>query len=192
MLYKIECLTEDKVYITFLSDRRVKTYSPLDFLEAEEYKIINQVFQNNTINNPPILKNFSTVEMTYRFSLCFCLKYGQKCFTKFQLVNNLKEQIVHRLVSSEFELTNDLPFTNLLPEHFYDLKITDSAECYYIKNLVNNSLKYCDLEEIVQDLLDYVYKLADNPKYSLYEPKDYLCAAQWAGYFSYRKFNQDT
>lgn len=192
MKYRIDYLTKDKVYITFLSDRKIKIYNPLDFLVVEGNNVVDQIFQDNTINNSPALKNFSTVEIAYTFSLCFYLNGGNKCFTKFQLTNHLRRLIVRRLISSKFELTDDLPFKYFSHGKYYDLKTTNKARRHYIKDLVNNSLKYCDLEEIVQDLLDYMYKLADNPKYSLYRPKDYLCDAQWAGYFSYRKFNQDT
>lgn len=34
MKYRIDYLTKDKVYITFLSDRKIKIYNPLDFFSS--------------------------------------------------------------------------------------------------------------------------------------------------------------
>lgn len=192
MKYRIENLIRDKVYITFLSDRKIKIYNPLDLVSKGENKL-GQIFRENTINTSSVLKNFSTVELPYRFSLCFYLGGGHKCFTKLQLINLLKGQIVERQVDGKVTLPEDLPFTSLSPGYFlsYGSKVTEEVE-HYVKDLVTNSMKYCDLEEIIQDLLDHIYELANNPKYSIYAPSNNLCVAQWMGYFLYRKFNQDT
>lgn len=193
MEYRIDNLIGDKVYITILCSRKIKAYNPFDLLVVEEDNpgIIGQIFQDNTINNSSVLKNLSIVDLTYKFSLCFHLKC-HKCFTKLQLINLIKRQIVNK-VGGKFILSESLPFTNLSPSFYLSCcySYCDKLKCY-VESLVTNSMKYCNLEETIQDLLDQIYELANDPKYRLYMPKDNLSTAQWMGYFLYRKFNQDT